>query len=52
MAADDYEETLGVNSRVQLAQAEKILRTRKNRELMESGVTIMDPDTTYIDSDV
>lgn len=52
VAADDYEETLGVNSRVQLAQAEKILRTRKNRELMESGVTIMDPDTTYIDSDV
>ncbi|MBQ8699230.1 MAG: bifunctional UDP-N-acetylglucosamine diphosphorylase/glucosamine-1-phosphate N-acetyltransferase GlmU, partial [Schwartzia sp.] len=47
-----YEETLGVNSRVHLAQAEKILRRRKNLELMESGVTLMDPDSTFIDADV
>jgi bifunctional UDP-N-acetylglucosamine pyrophosphorylase/glucosamine-1-phosphate N-acetyltransferase len=52
VAADDYEETLGVNSRQQLARAEKILRQRKNEELMAEGVTIMDPDTTYIDADV
>jgi len=52
VAADDYEQTLGINSRVQLAGAEKILRRRKNIELMEQGVTIMDPDTTYIDAQV
>lgn len=52
VAADDYEETLGVNSRVQLAGAEKILRRRKNIELMDNGVTIMDPDSTFIDAGV
>ena len=52
VAADDYEETLGVNSRVQLAGAEKILRRRKNILLMESGVTIMDPDSTFVDAGV
>lgn len=51
-AVDDYESTLGVNSRVQLAQAEKILRDRKNNELMERGVTLMDPAATYVDTDV
>jgi bifunctional UDP-N-acetylglucosamine pyrophosphorylase/glucosamine-1-phosphate N-acetyltransferase len=52
VAADDYEETLGVNSRMHLAQAEKILRRRKNLELMESGVTLMDPESTFVDADV
>ena len=52
VAADDYESTLGINSRVQLSGAEKILRRRKNIELMDSGVTIMDPDSTFIDADV
>lgn len=52
VAADDYESTLGINSRVQLSGAEKILRRRKNIELMDNGVTIMDPDTTYVDADV
>ena len=52
VAADDYEETLGVNSRLHLAQAEKILRRRKNIELMEGGVTLMDPDSTFVDSNV
>ena len=50
--ADDYESTLGINSRSQLAEAEKILRQRKNEELMMSGVTIIDPNTTFIDTDV
>ena len=49
---DDYESTLGVNSRVQLSQAEAILRERKNTALMDSGVTIIDPKTTYIDCEV
>ena len=52
VAADDYESTLGINSRVQLAGAEKILRRRKNIELMDNGVTIMDPDSTFVDADV
>lgn len=52
VAADDYESTLGINSRQQLAGAEKILRRRKNEQLMADGVTLMDPDTTYVDADV
>ena len=52
VAADDYESTLGINSRVQLSGAEKILRRRKNIELMDNGVTIMDPDSTFVDADV
>ena len=51
-AADCADEILGINSRVQLAAADKILRVRKNRELMDSGVTIIDPNSTFIDSDV
>lgn len=50
--AQNYEDTLGINSREQLAGAEKILRQRKNRQLMAQGVTLMDPATTYIDYDV
>ena len=50
--AEDYTQTLGINSRVQLAQAEKILRQKKNISLMESGVTIIDPATTFIDAEV
>lgn len=52
VAADDYESTLGINSRVQLSGAEKILRRRKNIELMDNGVTIMDSDSTFVDADV
>ncbi len=48
----DEEEILGVNDRSQLAEAEMILRFRKIDELFESGVTITDPSTTYIDADV
>ena len=52
VALTNEEEILGVNDRKQLAVAERILRERKNNELMENGVTIIDPKTTYIDSDV
>ena len=48
----EYEETIGVNSRVQLAEAEEILRNRINLEHMENGVTLIDPKTTYIGIDV
>jgi bifunctional UDP-N-acetylglucosamine pyrophosphorylase/glucosamine-1-phosphate N-acetyltransferase len=48
----DFEETLGVNSRVELATAEQVMRERINRKHMINGVTIIDPKATYIDSDV
>lgn len=52
VVAEDYEQTLGINSRGQLAGAEAILRRRKNALLMEQGVTIMDPASTFIDCQV
>ena len=48
----EEEEILGVNSKVQLAQATKILRNRKNIELMDAGVILIDPETTYIEEKV
>lgn len=50
--ADVFEETLGVNDRVALSQAEKIMRARINRTHMMNGVTIIDPEHTYISADV
>lgn len=49
LAAAEPTEVLGVNTRVELAEAGKTLWRRKALELMLNGVTIMDPDTTYID---
>lgn len=49
---EDKKETLGVNSKVQLAQAEKILRHRKNEELMEDGVILINPEATYVEEKV
>ena len=43
------EEAKGVNSRVQLSEANKIMQRRIQQELMNSGVTIVDPDNTWID---
>jgi bifunctional UDP-N-acetylglucosamine pyrophosphorylase / glucosamine-1-phosphate N-acetyltransferase len=48
----DYEETIGINSRVQLAEAENILRDRINTKHMVNGVTLIDPKSTYIGDDV
>ena len=48
----DYEDTLGVNSRAQLAEVEKVLRKRINKFHLDNGVTLIDPDTTYIGVDV
>ncbi|RFU60945.1 bifunctional UDP-N-acetylglucosamine diphosphorylase/glucosamine-1-phosphate N-acetyltransferase GlmU [Bacillus sp. V59.32b] len=49
---DDFEETLGVNDRVALSQAEQILKRRLNEYHMRNGVSIIDPDNTYIEADV
>ncbi len=48
----DAREVLGVNDRVELAAVEKLLRVRKAEALMRAGVTIVNPDATYIDADV
>lgn len=40
-------ETLGVNSRVELAQADAAFQAAKRQEMMENGVTLMAPDTVY-----
>lgn len=47
-----FEETLGVNDRVALAQAEKIMKLRINERHMRAGVAIIDPGQTYIHPDV
>lgn len=47
-----FEETMGVNSRVQLAEAEKVMRKRINIKHMENGVTLIDSENTYIEIDV
>lgn len=52
VTANDLSEVIGINNRVHLARAEKIMRQRINETLLLSGVTIVDPDTTYIDADV
>ncbi len=46
------EEVLGVNSRIQLSTAERIMNRRMLERLMLSGVTILDPQSTHIDADV
>ncbi|MRX72954.1 bifunctional UDP-N-acetylglucosamine diphosphorylase/glucosamine-1-phosphate N-acetyltransferase GlmU [Bacillus lacus] len=46
-----FEETLGVNDRLALSQAEKTMRKRINAGHMKNGVTLIDPEQTYISSD-
>lgn len=51
-AISDPNEISGVNSRVQLAFCEEHMRKRINQFHMENGVTMVDPNNTYIESDV
>ncbi|MGL5123022.1 MAG: bifunctional UDP-N-acetylglucosamine diphosphorylase/glucosamine-1-phosphate N-acetyltransferase GlmU [Fusobacteriaceae bacterium] len=46
---EDNLEVLGINSKIELAQASKILRERKNNKLLEEGVILIDPSNTYIE---
>jgi bifunctional UDP-N-acetylglucosamine pyrophosphorylase/glucosamine-1-phosphate N-acetyltransferase len=48
----DPAEAMGINNRVHLAEAEAILRMRINRRWMLSGVTLEDPQNTYIGTNV
>jgi bifunctional UDP-N-acetylglucosamine pyrophosphorylase/glucosamine-1-phosphate N-acetyltransferase len=50
--APQPETALGINDRVQLATAERLLRRRIAEGHMRNGVTIVDPDTTFIDATV
>lgn len=45
-------EAAGINDRVQLAGVEKVIRSRVLLELMKSGVTVVDPQSTFVDSGV
>lgn len=48
---ENNEEIFGINSRLHLAEATKILQKRINEKHMINGVTIVDPSTTYISAD-
>jgi bifunctional UDP-N-acetylglucosamine pyrophosphorylase/glucosamine-1-phosphate N-acetyltransferase len=48
----DETELLGINTRIELAVADKILRGRKIQELMLSGVTVENPESVTVDVDV
>jgi bifunctional UDP-N-acetylglucosamine pyrophosphorylase/glucosamine-1-phosphate N-acetyltransferase len=50
--ADDPDEIHGINDRVQLAAAGKVLQRRVNAKWMREGVTLEDPSTTWIGADV
>ncbi len=49
---EDAREILGINTREELAIMEKALQERINRKWMEAGVTLKDPQTTYIEEEV
>ena len=49
---ESADELRGINTRVDLADVARLMRTRRNRTVMLSGVTLEDPDTTFIDADV
>ena len=49
---DDFDEVGGINNRVQLAQATEVLKKRINTAHLLNGVNIIDPNNTYIGSDV
>src|SRR5919107_1199834 len=50
--AEDARTCMGVNDRVQLAEAEAELRRRTNERWLRQGVTMLDPDRTYLDTTV
>lgn len=50
-ATEDFSETLGINDRVVLSQAEQVMRLRIAEMHMRNGVTIINPENTYISAD-
>ena len=49
---DNMDEALGVNNRVALSEASSLMRKRINEQHMINGVTLIDPESTYIEADV
>ena len=49
---EDSQRVMGINSRAELAVADRLMRLQKLEELMAAGVTIVDPTRTYIESEV
>jgi len=49
---EDYNQALGINTRMDQARINKIIYQRNNQHFMTEGVTIVDPDSTFIDSTV
>ncbi len=49
---DDFMETIGINTRVHLSEAEAAMQMRINREHMLNGVSMMNPAVTYIEAGV
>jgi bifunctional UDP-N-acetylglucosamine pyrophosphorylase/glucosamine-1-phosphate N-acetyltransferase len=52
LVAPNADEALGINTRQQLAAADRVIRGRINARWMAAGVTLRDPDSTFIDADV
>ncbi len=52
LVIDDASELLGINTKVELAEVDRIFRARKVRELMLAGVTVERPETVTVDLDV
>ena len=50
--AEDYQEILGINDRLQLAEAYDILQTRIKNQWMTAGITLIDPASITIDDSV
>ena len=49
---DDFTETIGINTRIHLSEAEAAMRMRINHEHMLNGVSMVDPSSTYIEAGV
>ena len=52
LVLDDLLETIGINTRIHLAEADATMRQRINQELMLAGVSMIDPASTYIEAGV
>jgi bifunctional UDP-N-acetylglucosamine pyrophosphorylase / glucosamine-1-phosphate N-acetyltransferase len=52
LLSEDSSELLGINTRIELAEVDRIFRERKVRELMLEGVTVRQPETVAIDRNV
>ena len=49
---EDHRESIGINNRVHLAEATKVIQQRINRKWMLAGITMIDPDKVFIDDTV